>query len=132
MSFISKFQKIRITQIAEGLTPSDILFIDSAGEVKKAKLFPQKIITADYTLINEDIGSTIWIDSATDITITVDHVTISNFQCDFYNKNTGKGNFVAGTANLTTLDGTVLEKDKVCAVVKVEALNEYKLKGELV
>lgn len=92
----------------------------------------QKTVTANYAIIDTDNNYTIFFNSATPITITTNTLTTANFECDFYNLGVGAVTFVNGTATVGYPDGTVLEQNKVCALIKFMATTTYKLKGELV
>ena len=92
----------------------------------------QKIVTASYPIVSADNNYTIIFQPTAPITITVNNNLIDKFTCDFYNDSAFDVTFVAGTATLNMPDGTILEQDKVCALIKVMATNNYKLKGELV
>ena len=91
----------------------------------------QSEIVASYTVTPSDNTRTIWINSATDINITIDDTLPENFECYFYNINTGTATFVAGTGVIDTPDGTVLIEDKVCMLIKKENTNDFKIKGQL-
>lgn len=93
----------------------------------------QKIITGStYTILSIDDRYTIFFNSATPITVTVDDVIVNNLEVDFYNLGAGAVTFTSGTANLSTPDGDVLEQDKVGALIKVMGTNNYRLKGEFI
>ena len=91
----------------------------------------QKIIIADTVLTSADTGYLIWCNSAATITITINDDLGQAFFCEFYNKSVGQVVFVSGTATVKYPDGTKLEEDKVCTLLKVLNTNEHKLKGEL-
>lgn len=92
----------------------------------------RQVTTTTYTILATDNSYTIFFNSASAVTVTVDNIAIDNFTCDFYNLGAGAVTFVAGTATLGTPDGTILNTDKVCALIKFMTNNNYKLKGELV
>ena len=91
----------------------------------------QKEITASYSIVNDDNKYTIFINSATAVTITINTLTLDNFECDFYNLGAGLVTFADGTATASYPDGTTLDTDKVCALLRFMATTTYKLKGEL-
>lgn len=96
-----------------------------------SKATGQKEITDDYTLVSSDNGKTIWLNKATTFTITVDNIPVNNFECYFYNIGVGAVTFANGTGILDTPDGTQLQTDKTCIIIKKERNNDYKLKGDL-
>lgn len=102
----------------------------TANEFRAVNL--QKEISTSYTLLDEDNKYTIFINSATPVTIALNAVTIPNFECSFYNLGTGSVTFVDGTATVGYPDGTVLTTNKICAFLRVIETAIYKLKGELV
>jgi hypothetical protein len=95
-------------------------------------LNPQKeVTTSTYLIIEADDKYTIFFNSPTAITVTVNSLVQENLEVDFYNLGAGAVTFVAGTAALDFPDGSVLIQNKVCALIKFMATNIYKLKGEL-
>ncbi len=96
------------------------------------EITPQKEVTANYSIVDGDNKYTIFLNSATAITVTINTLTTANFECDFYNLGVGAVTFVNGTATVGYPDGTILNTDKVCALIRVMATTTYKLKGELV
>jgi len=92
----------------------------------------QREVTADTLIYDEDNKFTIFFNSATAITVTLNTLTVANFECSFYNLGVGSVTFQSGTATLSMPDGTTLETDKVCAIIRKLATTTYKLKGELV
>ena len=95
------------------------------------EITPQKEVTANYAIVNGDNRYTIFFNSATPITVTINTLTVAGFECDFYNLGAGNVAFADGTATVGYPDGTVLETDKVCALIRFMATTTYKLKGEL-
>ena len=91
-----------------------------------------KTVTASYAITDADNMCTIFLNSATAITVTINTLTTANFECDFYNLGAGAVTFVNGTATVGYPDGTILNTDKVCALIRFMATTTYKLKGELV
>jgi hypothetical protein len=91
----------------------------------------QKQVIADYAIADSDNNYTIFFNSATPITVTINTLTKENFSCDFYNLGAGAVTFVNGTATVGYPDGTILNTDKVCALIRFMATTTYKLKGEL-
>lgn len=91
----------------------------------------QKEVTVSYSLVEADNGYTIFLNSATPITITVDTKTTANFECDFYNLGAGTVTFAGGTAIVGMPDGATLATDKVASLLRFMATTTYKLKGEL-
>ena len=89
------------------------------------------ISSSTYTILDVDNKSTIFLSSSTDITVTIDTLTTSNFECNFYNLGSTTASFQDGTATVGYPDGTKLEQDKVAALTRVMGTDIYKLKGEL-
>jgi len=92
----------------------------------------QKEVLTNYPIVDADNEYTIFFNSATPITVTINTLTKDNFSCDFYNLGAGAVTFVNGTATVGYPDGTILNTDKVCALIRFMATTTYKLKGELV
>lgn len=92
----------------------------------------QKQVVVSYPIVDSDNNYTIFFNSATAITVTINTLTTANFSCDFYNLGAGAVTFVNGTATVGYPDGTVLNTDKVCSLIRFMATTTYKLKGELV
>lgn len=101
-----------------------------ANEFRAVNL--QKEITSSYSIEDADNKHTIFINSATPVTITFNALTIPNFECSFYNLGAGSVTFADGTAVVGYPDGTVLATNKVCALLRVLSTTIYKLKGELI
>ena len=91
----------------------------------------QKEVTTSYTILPADENYTIFFNSATPITVTLNTGLPDNFECDFYNLGVGTVTFVSGTATLGTPDGANLETDKVASLIRFMSTSTYKLKGEL-
>jgi hypothetical protein len=106
-------------------------FADTAGNIVPVAL--QKEVTAtSYTILPADLNYTIFFNSASAVTVTLNTGLRANFECSFYNLGAGTVTFVSGTETLTTPDGTQLLTDKVASLIRFLATTTYKLKGELV
>lgn len=93
----------------------------------------QKEVTGTtYTILDSDDKDTIFFNSASAVTVTIDTLTIDGFTCDFYNLGAGTVTFQNGTATVGYPDGTGLATDKVCSLIRFMATTTYRLKGELV
>lgn len=105
---------------------------DPLGVSWEYKLNLQKIVTGTtYTILVTDDRYTIFFNSASPITVTVNDVAQDNLEVDFYNLGAGAVTFTQGTSSLNLPDGSVLTQYKVCALFKIMATNNYQLKGEL-
>jgi len=92
----------------------------------------QKVITATtYTILDADFGFTLIFDNATGCLVTLNTLTVPNFECGFINKGVGDVDFVNGTATATYPDGTKLLTDKVAALIREDATTEYTFVGSL-
>jgi hypothetical protein len=92
----------------------------------------KEITAAAYTILPTDLNYTIFFNSASPVTVTLNEGLPNNFECDFYNLGAGTVSFVSGTATISKPDGASLAKDKVATLIRVMSTANYKLKGELV
>lgn len=110
----------------KSLVTKEYLALNSVVALQK------EITTTAYTILPADLNYTIFFNSASPLTVTLNAGLPNNFECDFYNLGTGAVSFVSGTATLSMPDGASLAKDKVASLIRVMSTANYKLKGELV
>lgn len=103
-----------------------------SGGVSVVAEILQKTITTGRALNTTDDKNTIFLNSATPISITVNNDLPDNFEADFLNIGVGQVTFVQGTATLNVPNGTKLDQGLPASVVKREANNDYWLLGSLI
>ena len=89
-----------------------------------------KEITDSYTILEEDNGKLLWLNSEDPIIITLDLLVTDSFKCSFYSQGTGGVIFEDGTAVAGYPDGVKLLKDKTGTLSKKISEEVYKYKGE--
>lgn len=102
---------------------------ESSGRVliTKEYLKKEKNIGGNYTLTASDENSKIFFTgtSATTITVTVNNLTPTSFDCEFYNISGGTVTFTGGTANLFTPGGAELTAGIFGRLFKRGSNNEF-------
>jgi len=88
----------------------------------------QREVTASTVIFNEDNKFTLIFNSPTAITVTVNTLTVANFECYFLNLGAGTVTFVAGTGTLLMPDGTQLTTNRYGFLIRKLALNNYTFK----
>ena len=112
-------------------TTKDRVVVKTSDAVRElAYIEQQHEVNANVTIDDTYDRSEVFISSSTPVTITVNTVS-DDFQCQFFNIGAGSATFTAGTATLSTPDGTILAQNKVSTLIKRNLNSTVYLKGEL-